>query len=125
MLDLWGRATCQATSSVAFAEIAAALHRKRRIGGISPKVLRKVLMAFERDWQTIIRVHITDDLNVLVTRLVKHHPLRGFDAIHLASALLMRERSSEPVRFACFDHRLWSAAKAERFECHPRQMDQS
>ena len=39
--------------------------------------------------------------------------LRGFDAIHSASALLLKERTHLEVSFSCFDKRLKAAARAE------------
>lgn len=39
------------------------------------------------------------------------------DAIHLASALLFRERRNAPVLFATHDRRQATAARARGFEC--------
>jgi uncharacterized protein len=49
----------------------------------------------------------------LTRELVLRHPLRGFDAIHLASALRLRERIGEAVQFVASDRRLLVAAKNE------------
>jgi hypothetical protein len=37
--------------------------------------------------------------------------LRGYDAVHLASALLWQEGLGEPVAMAAFDLKPWEAAK--------------
>ena len=44
------------------------------------------------------------------------HPLRGFDAIHLASALMLKRALGEEVIFAAADVRLLQAAGAERLQ---------
>jgi uncharacterized protein len=45
--------------------------------------------------------------------LAEKHLLRGFDAVHLASAVILREELTEPIRFLAFDDRLMTAAAAE------------
>jgi predicted nucleic acid-binding protein len=69
---------------------------------------------FERDWQAYIRVDLQDEILVLARDLIQRHTLRGFDAIHLASALSLKTALSEDVTFAAADERLLRAAKAER-----------
>jgi uncharacterized protein YcbX len=48
------------------------------------------------------------------------YPLRGFDAIHLASARLVHENLPEDFIFACFDHSLARAAQAEGLNTFPQ-----
>ena len=45
--------------------------------------------------------------------LAERRALRGFDAIHLASALEVEELTSAVPSFCCFDDRLREAAAAE------------
>jgi hypothetical protein len=51
---------------------------------------------------------------VLARDLLRKHPLKGFDAIHLASAIRLRTALTEDMMFAAADARLLSAARAER-----------
>ena len=51
--------------------------------------------------------------------LLSRHSLRGTDAIHLASALLLQGALKEKVTFACADARLVSAARAEGLDVVP------
>jgi hypothetical protein len=44
---------------------------------------------------------------------------RGADAIHLASALLVRDALQQPVTFACADIKLVAAARAEGLDVVP------
>jgi predicted nucleic acid-binding protein len=46
--------------------------------------------------------------------LAERRPLRGFDAIHLASALEVEELTGVVPDFLCFDERLREAASAEK-----------
>jgi hypothetical protein len=43
--------------------------------------------------------------------LIQRHPLKGFDAIHLASALSLKSALGEEMTFAAADERLLQAAE--------------
>jgi hypothetical protein len=45
--------------------------------------------------------------------------LRGYDAIHLASALMWRESLGVDTLMATFDKQLWEAALSEGFTVWP------
>ncbi len=45
--------------------------------------------------------------------LAEKHAVRGFDSIHLASAISLRDQVASSVAFSAWDARLLSAAKAE------------
>jgi uncharacterized protein len=61
-------------------------------------------------------VEVTNDLNPFIDNVLQKHALRGFDAIHLASAMIIHERLPADFFFACFDQRLNQAAKLEGFQ---------
>jgi len=48
--------------------------------------------------------------------LAEKHGLRGFDAIHLASAVTLREKLASPVTFSCYDIRLQNASQREKLD---------
>ena len=105
-----------ATAKVAYAEIFAGLARKLR-GGHLPKAPYALAgRQFERDWQSYLRVELRDDILFLARDLIQRHPLRGFDAVHLASALSLKNGLGEEVTFAAADKRLLQAARAEKLE---------
>ena len=107
----WEKATGIVTSSVAYAEALASIHRKKRETAFDDDKLVKILGSFRRDWNSFIRVDLTDDLIQWIDKLISRYPLRGFNAIHLASALIVHERLPEEYLFACFDKKLLQAAQ--------------
>jgi predicted nucleic acid-binding protein len=115
----WKNAAAIATSAVAHAELLAAFYRKMREESISPAIMDRLLSAFLKDWKSFIIVAVNEELNSSLRPLVLRHPLRGFDAIHLASALILHKAAVGALRFACFDDRLLAAARAERLETMP------
>jgi uncharacterized protein len=102
-----------ATSRIAYAEARAAFARKRRERGVSPADYRTILQDFDHDWENYFLVDVSDALVKLGGLLAEKHALRGFDAIHLGSAMIMRRQGDQPVSFSCFDARLALAARRE------------
>jgi uncharacterized protein len=111
--EQWQKADEIATSSVVYAEALASFHRKSREAALDAETLGTISNNFRSDWQTLIRIQVTDELNTYVDRALAAHALRGFDAIHLASAMILRESFLESLLFICFDQRLTQAAKSE------------
>lgn len=101
------------TSRVAYVEARAGVARKFREGGLSKEEYSQLIESFERDWDNYFIVEVSESVAKLSGELVNRHPLRGFDAIHLASALLLKNRTRSAVSFSCFDEGLKSAAQAE------------
>jgi hypothetical protein len=66
-----------------------------------------------QDWKSLVCVQVNDDLSDMIDRVLSNHPLRGFDCIHLASALILHNAAPEELLFACFDKTLGQAAVAE------------
>lgn len=111
--EQWQQADEIATSSVAYAEALASFHRKSREAVLDAEILDSISNNLRSDWQTFIRIQVTDELNTYIDRALTAHTLRGFDAIHLASAMILHEKFSESLRFICFDKKLTQAAKSE------------
>ncbi len=102
-----------AVSLVAFAEARAAFARKRRERAVNPKDYRRIVREFDDDWDHYFVVDVTEPLVKRAAQLADKHGLRGYDAIQLSSAIVLREHSEEAVSFCCFDDRLLRASRRE------------
>lgn len=116
---LWKEATVMATSQVLYAEVAASFARKRREQPANASLLDQAQQMFRKDWTGLHRIDVDDAVNRQVDELLGRHPLRGADAIHLASALLLRDLVKVSVTFACADIALVNAARAEGLTIAP------
>lgn len=125
VISIWKEARAIVTSSVAYAETMASFYRKKREANINKNIFTTIINSFHRDWESFIRVEVNNNLNERIDNLVALHPLRGFDAIHLASALIIHDTVSEDFLFACFDQRLVRAAKAEGLSSFPEHSSTS
>lgn len=109
----WIQSEAVVTSAVAYAETMATIFRKKKESNLKDSVVKKIISAFQRDWRSFIQVEVTNDLNEYIDKVVQKHSLRGFDAIHLASAFVVHEKLPHDFFFACFDQRLNQAAQLE------------
>jgi predicted nucleic acid-binding protein len=102
-----------ASSVLAWPEALAMLARRRREGLLTAAEHDALRARFHADWLAIVAVDLDGRVLELVDQLVRDHPLRSADAVHLASALFLQE-SGLVVEFACCDHTLIAAARRER-----------
>ena len=110
-------ADAAATSWVAYAEARAAFARGLREGITGREHHAERVGQFNRDWDALIRVELTPPVARNAGDLAEVYGLRGFDSIHLASALWLRDKvNPAPVAFAAFDRRLLAAAEGAGFE---------
>ncbi len=105
-----------ATGKVAHTEVHAALARKRREGFVSLRDYSLACRQFDRDWRSYVLVELHDEILTIARGLVRRHPLRGVDAIHLASALSLARSLDARIAFIAADERLLRAAKAEHLQ---------
>jgi predicted nucleic acid-binding protein len=115
----WQEATEIVTSSVAYAETLAAIYRKKRESALKDNLVKEIADALRADWNSFIRIQVNDELNEYIDKAINGHPLRGFDAIHLASAMIMNGAFPDNVLFACFDKTLTQAAIKEGIKTFP------
>ena len=104
------RAAAAATSVVAYAEARAAFARVHRSGLTSQRRHRERVARLNADWESYLRVELTASVLRLAGETVETYELRGFDGIHLASALWLRDRTDVACTFAVFDQRLQDGA---------------
>ena len=112
MREAVGRGEPMAASGLAFAEMHATFARRRREGLLLATELEQARQSFEDDWEELTKVPVGASVLKLVPLLCERHPLRGADAVHLGSALLLHGEGLK-VTFACSDRHLLEAAAAE------------
>ena len=81
------------------------------------------MKSFITDWDSYVTVEVTDRILKISGHLVELYPLRGFDALHLSSALFIQREIGEDMAFVCYDMRLWRAAVEESFKIIPERLN--
>jgi len=111
--DLVRSSKVTGTSLVAYAEARAAFARRFREKAFTPREYKRLTSSFDEDWDNYLVVRITKVLVRQAGDLAEKHGLRGFDAIHLSSAVTLREELSTSIIFSCFDEKLQIASQVE------------
>ena len=100
-----------ATAIISRAEVSAALAKAVRVGGLNKAQALTSLESFRKEWQNYLRLDLNESAIARADNLVWDHPLRGYDSVHLASALIWQEAMDQPVTFATYDQQLWRSAE--------------
>jgi len=105
---------------ICIVEVAAALARKVRTGEISRDSCQKALTRFLADVDTgdYEIAKLDDEVVSFAVGLTQRHPLRGYDAVHLAAALVLNRALVEvglsPLTFVAAYDVLCEAAREEK-----------
>lgn len=98
------------TNLLARAETVAGIGRLRRMKAVDEATALHALTSFRRNWPTYMRLPITETTVARADEFAWQYDLRGYDAVHLASAHLWQAKLNEPITLVTFDRRLWQAA---------------
>lgn len=106
--ELWGSAHPAASSILAYPEGRAALAAARRLGRLGEEKHRDALSAFEELIADLGTVGVDEDLATRAGAYAEDLGLRGYDAVHLTTAL---ELGDEEIVFVTWDRDLARAAE--------------
>ena len=105
------------TSRIAYVEARSALARRRREKVLDAETHAHALKSLTQLWANLVTVELDE---FRAGDLTGTHDLRAFDAIHLASALIVRAHARDvPFHFCSFDVRQRVAAAAEHLDVVP------
>lgn len=107
---LWDRADAVVTSRLADPELRAVLAAARRAGRLDRATAASAVSAWDRMSPALYVVEVSERVTASAAGLLRSHPLRAADAVHLASALLC---SAGATVMAAWDDHLAAAARAE------------
>ena len=99
------------TSVVSRAEVIAAFRKAVRVGALHEDEANTLKRTFERRWPDLVRTRVTERLIRYAATLAWTNSLRGYDAVHLASAVAWQQALGRTVTVASFDRALWVAAR--------------
>ena len=119
---LLAEAIVTGTSLISRAEVSAALAKAVRMNWLTRDLAGEALRVFRVQWADLIAVEVTEAVVAQADALAWDHGLRGYDAVHLASALLWQNGLSETVTLATFDRQLWTAAQLVGLEVWPEAL---
>ena len=109
------------TNQLTYVEMASAISRAVRMELISADEAQLTWEDFLVDWELLVRLDTSGQITKRAATLAWEHGLRGYDAIHLASALTWQDAIDTPVTLATYDRELWSAAQKAGMDVWPEK----
>jgi predicted nucleic acid-binding protein len=105
-------------AKIGIVEVVAAISKRRRMKDITAKQQKRLIANFLNDCaERFAKFDADDGVIKLAVDLAQRHPLRGYDAVHLATAITLNRTlvASElpPLAFISADDVLCRAAKGE------------
>lgn len=110
------------TSLISRAEVSAAICKAARMGAVDFDAASKSVTLFRAQWPTLFRLKVDGLVMERADMLAWVHHLRGYDAVHLASALLWQASLAEIVTLATFDRDLWAAGRQAGLDVWPTSL---
>lgn len=117
--DLWDHCDAALSSRLAYPEVRAALASAGRNHDLDRRGLAAAVDAWEQLWAAVRPVELTAAIERHAGELASRHSLRGADAVHLASALVV---GSPDLVVAVWDRRLHAGAVAANAAVAPAQL---
>ncbi len=121
-MNLVRAATEIATSLITRAELAASFGKAVRAGAIPEHIARRLLLAFREEWPSWTKLYVLEALVARADGFAYDYGLRGYDAIHLASAVSWQESLRSPIVLATFDQEVWTVARQVGLEVFPTDL---
>ena len=104
------------------AEARAAFARAWREGILEDQEYIEVVSNFKEEWPAFFALDVSDSVLQRVDVLIDKYRLRGFDALHLASTVVLSRRNEgEEILVGCWDARLWDCYQQEGFSLLPEE----
>jgi predicted nucleic acid-binding protein len=103
-------------------EVAAALAKAARVKVLTRDLAMSALTLFNAHWPHLVRLQFGEGLAARAAALAWEHDLRGYDAVHLATAVTWQETLGESVVLATFDRELWKSGPAAGVAVWPTAM---
>ncbi len=100
------------TGLITYAETVAALAKAVRTRAVTAELATASRQAFRKYWSSMVHLQVTEALMMQAADCAWQYGLRGYDAVHLASAVAWAEGLGEQVSLATFDRPLWDAAQS-------------
>jgi predicted nucleic acid-binding protein len=122
VVELIGQAEAVGTAVISRAEVAAALAKASRIQVLARDDAVSVLKVFNSDWESLVRLQMTEGLVSRAASLAWDYGLRGYDTVHLASALSWQDMLGAAITVASYDRQLWQAVKANGLTAWPESL---
>lgn len=116
-----GDALLVGTSPISKAEMAAAMAKSVRMDILNSEQAQTVWGKFLSEWPSIYKLAVISSTVDKAANFAWEFGLRGYDAVHLATAALWGDQSGSKITLATFDRPLWQAGQLLEMQVLPKE----
>jgi predicted nucleic acid-binding protein len=109
------------TNLISRVEVSAAIMRASKMDILDQEDALVAVRRFRSEWESLQRLPVTEATVEEADNLVGLYDLRGYDAVHLAAAIIWQEAIGESIQFATFDRKLRDAAHQVELKTWPEK----
>ena len=111
------------TGLITRAELSAAVASLVRTRSLERTEGEAILRVFRRHWSELTAIQLTEAVVAEADNLAWDQGLRGYDAVHLASAMSWQRGLDRDVMLATFDVDLWQAGQSLGLQVWPEGLE--
>lgn len=111
------------TGLITRVEVSAALARLVRTRALQRTEGESILKAFRNQWTELTAIQLTEAVVTEADGLAWEQGLRGYDAVHLASAITWQRGLDRDVTLATYDLDLWRASQRVGLAVWPEDLE--
>ena len=100
-------------------EMSATFQKAIRMDIATSKMAMEIWHDFLDHWQSFTRLEVSLMTIERASSIAWEYGLRGYDSLHLASALHWQKSLGMQITFATFDHDLWQASQKTGLDAWP------
>ncbi|MHB1253786.1 MAG: type II toxin-antitoxin system VapC family toxin [Candidatus Humimicrobiaceae bacterium] len=102
-----------ATSNIAYVETISVFTRINNEKKLSDSDYKNIISNFKKDWEDLFVLKIDNTIIKTAGQFIESYKIKGYDSVHLASAVIFGQRINKIINFCCWDKKLNEAALKE------------
>lgn len=102
-----------ATSSISYIETISIFTRINNEKKLSDSDYKNLISNFKKDWEDLFVLKIDNIIIKTAGQFIESYKIKGYDSVHLASAVIFSQCINKTINFCCYDKKLNEAALNE------------
>ena len=112
-----------ATSSISYVETISVFTRINNDKKLSDSDYKNIISNFKKDWGDLFVLKIDNAIIKTAGQFIESYKIKGYDSVHLASAVILGQRINKIINFCCWDKKLNEAASKENLSIFHNYLD--
>ena len=112
-----------ATCCITYVETISTFTRINNEKKLNDSDYENIVLNFKKDWEDLFVLKIDNTIIKTAGQFIESYQIKGYDSIHLASAVILGKRINQIINFCCWDNKLNEAALKENLSIFGNDLD--